>query len=863
MYLYEQIDQARIYNQYKKVPPYVSDNLRKEFVLRPYQEEAFRNFITYFENDELRQKPTNVLFHMATGSGKTMIMAGLILYLYKQGYRNFLFFVNLTTILKKTMENFLNKASSKYLFSHAIHIDGDEVPIIEVQNFQNTDPTAINICFTTIQGLHMNLLYGKEGAMTYDDFDNQKIVLISDEAHHLNVLTKRNPKKTEAEMAVTWEQTVSRIVERNPNNILLEFTATCDLQNEYIKNAYERRIVYDYPLTKYYEDKYSKDIVVVRSETNLMNRVLQALVLSQYRLKLFQDWRLSIKPIVLFKADKIENNKKFFEGFSEFIKGLTENSLKNISLNAEGLLQRAFGYFKRKNISLTELAQELKEDFSKEHCLSVNDDKDAATQQILLNTLEDANNPYRAIFEVKKLDEGWDVLNLFDIVRLYETRQSSGKKVADATLSEAQLIGRGARYCPFALNEGQPLYKRKYDNDVDAELRICETLCYHCQYDHRYVNELKMALREIGIDLDKRIRRTYRLKDSFKDRELYKHGYIFINERKEKSFADVKQLPSIMHDSIYRYHVNTDKSQQTSIMVEEIHNKKVSEKTYRYTIREIANINYAFLHTALMKYPIYQFHTLQSYFPNIKSLREFITSTNYLGGVTIEIISPNERITSKEFTTAIDKAAQKIGEGISNIEKTYYGTANFMAKRIHEVFKDKTVLYTEVHDGGLGVSQNDSTVPEEYKIDLSSEDWFAYTDNFGTSEEKALVAFVYEHVQELREQYENVYLVRNEREFHLYSFDDGSRFEPDYVMFLQKKNVDGYEQIQLFIEPKGTHLLEKDEWKEKFLLSMKKKAIAVQFFKDSNSYKIWGLHFFNRDKRNKVFMEEFNELIHK
>ncbi|MDA0062985.1 DEAD/DEAH box helicase family protein [Brachyspira hyodysenteriae] len=31
------------------------------------------------------------MFNMATGSGKTLIMASLILYLYEKGYRNFLF----------------------------------------------------------------------------------------------------------------------------------------------------------------------------------------------------------------------------------------------------------------------------------------------------------------------------------------------------------------------------------------------------------------------------------------------------------------------------------------------------------------------------------------------------------------------------------------------------------------------------------------------------------------------------------------------------------------------------------------------------------------------------------------------------
>lgn len=107
-------------------------------------------------------------------------------------------------------------------------------------------------------------------------------------------------------------------------------------------------------------------------------------------------------------------------------------------------MHKAFAYFANNGISFDTLAAELRDDFSEEHCVSVNDDKDATQKQILLNSLEDADNPYRAIFEVKKLDEGWDVLNLFDIVRLYETRQSSGKKIAPATIAEAQLIGRGA-----------------------------------------------------------------------------------------------------------------------------------------------------------------------------------------------------------------------------------------------------------------------------------------------------------------------------------------------------------------------------------------------------------------------------------
>lgn len=65
-----------------------------------------------------------------------------------------------------------------------------------------------------------------------------------------------------------------------------------------------------------------------------------------------------------------------------------------------------------------------------------------------LNSLESLSNLYRVVFAVAKLTEGWDVLNLFDIVRLSDHPTVSGTKAK--TISEAQLIGRGARYFLFA-----------------------------------------------------------------------------------------------------------------------------------------------------------------------------------------------------------------------------------------------------------------------------------------------------------------------------------------------------------------------------------------------------------------------------
>lgn len=860
-FLYESIETLRENGYAAEMPSYIPENLNQSFELRPYQKKAFENFITHFESKSCPH-PAQVLFHMATGSGKTLIMAGLMLYLYKKGYRNFLFFVNLSTIVKKTEENFLNAASSKYLFADEIVLDGERVPVKKVENFQAADPDAINICFFTTQGLHSDMWLLKENGISFDDFEGTKTVLISDEAHHLNASTKKRNKEEE-ENYHSWEQTVKTIFERNCENVLLEFTATCDLANHLIRTEYERKIVVDYPLAKFRADLYSKEIKTLRSDMDIMDRAIQALILSQYRLKVFQSNRLSVKPVVLFKSDTIANSKSNMQNFIEAVKNLNGKTLEKISgLIDNPTMNQAYEYFKSKKISFDMLAQELKEDFSEEHCVSVNDDKDADAKQILLNSLEDSSNPYRAIFEVKKLDEGWDVLNLFDIVRLYETRQSGGKSIAPATVSEAQLIGRGARYCPFKVNEEQAKYQRKYDKDIENELRICEELYYHCQNDSRYIGELHNALREIGIDPDQTVTKHYILKDEFKHDDLYKTGVIFVNDRKVKSRTEVTGLLPSVRDKVYAVQLATGLSGEDVVLSEDAlsTNSNLKTKLYSTTIGDIANVNYAIVNKALAKSPVYKFNLLKDRFPNLKSTREFITDSNYLGAIKIEIRSQYEQPPFPVIQVAVTKVVEKIASSFSAIEEQYEGTKEFHAVGIKDVFKDKAVNYTTIVDGGIGRSQNDSTVPSEFRFDLANEDWFAFTDNFGTSEEKAFVAYFRGYVEKLKKIYSKIYLLRNERQMHLYSFDGGERFEPDYVLFLKKSKADGFEEMQVFIEPKGSHLIEQDKWKEEFLLQLKNQAVPVKTFADDGKYHIWGLHFFNRNERTTEFKEDFEVL---
>lgn len=861
-FLYEKIDTLREFGTSKEVPKYITENLNSNFELRPYQTAAFENFITYFESDRFCQKPTQTLFHMATGSGKTLIMAGLILYLYKKGYCNFLFFVNLSNIVQKTKENFLNKISSKYLFSEEITIDGEKVPIKEVANFQYCDNNAINICFTTTQGLHSDMWSVKENSLSIDDFANQKVVFISDEAHHLNADTKKM-SKDEEESYRSWEYTVHRIFGANRENVLLEFTATCDIKNPSIKAEYENKIIFDYPLYKFRADRYSKEIKTLRSDLAVEDRALQALILSQYRYKVFQDYRQNVKPVVFFQSRLVKDNANNMDKIINMVKNLTGDKIRNLfEQSSSEIIDEANKYFVKNKISYDELASELKDDFSEEHCISANDNNDVENKQIILNSLEDKSNPYRAIFAVDKLNEGWDVLNLFDIVRLYETRDGRNGIPGKTTMKEAQLIGRGARYCPFKVSEEQEKYQRKYDNDIDNPLRICETLYYHCWNEPRYISELHTALREIGIDLDKIVTKEYILKEEFKQDDLYKNGYVFVNKPILKSRNEVIGLLPSVRDKIFNISIATGRSGEDIIMDENSsQDNNPITFSYKTTISEIAGINYVIVYKALCKYNIFKFNILKSYFPNLKSTKEFILDKNYLGNIKIHITSKYETPTTDVLYYACFKVLGNIAESISSIKNTYEGSKEFTVAYVHDVFRNKKCNYIDPHDGGIGVSQNDISVPIDYKMDLSKEDWFAFEDNYGTSEEKAFVAYFKKYVNELKDKYDKVYLVRNERQLHIYSFDGGERFEPDYLLFLHTQKNDGYEQLQVFIEPKGTHLIEKDSWKEDFLLQLESNAIPVTKFADDNKYKIWGFHFFNRDTRSVEFDDDMKTLL--
>ncbi len=843
-----------------KLSSVIKENLK--YLPRPYQEEAFSVLDYYLNNQKLRAKPTQVLFHMATGSGKTLVMAGAMLELYKMGYRNFIFFVNTDTIIRKTKQNFLEVNSSKYLFKNQINIDGQEVKINEVSNFESVNADDINILFSTIQGLHTRLNNPRENGISFDDFMDKKLVLISDEAHHINSLTKKKLSKNEQENFTSWEYTIMRLLRSNVENIMLEFTATLDLSDVNIASKYADKLLYNYPLSKFREDGFSKEVETNQVDYKPLQRAIVAVLISQFKKKIFATNGIIAKPVILFQSKTTKESAEMEKAFLEEIQNLSLQKLNDLIKLDNKILNKAIAYFKELGISLENLIDEIKDDFSEEKIISVNSKNDSNEKQIVINSLEDENNEYRAVFSVYKLNEGWDVLNLYDIVRLYDTRDSSGKNPGKTTVAEAQLIGRGARYYPFTLEEDQEKYKRKYDKDIDNIMRFCETLHYHCSHNPRYITELNNALRQIGMFPDEKVERDLFLKKDFMETNLYKNGFVFVNKKVKNNPKTLLEYQEPTITKSHSFALRTNRSDTTIIL----DNKRKQNKVQaNYANKHyLHNWDKTIIKKAFSRLPFYYFSNIKRYFPSVNSVDEFITNPKYFGGICVEVTGlqgqTKDLTREQQLEIAID-IATKIANGIMANFGEYRGTRNFYREPFRKYFKKHKKLSFSVNLNQTAETGKPTIRPDidpKYFVDLNQSDWYAYNENYGTSEEKFLVKYFHNHLEELKEKFKNIYLVRNERFLKIYRFSDGKATEPDFVLFMNDKFSDREVVYQLFIEPKGDHLLLQDAWKNEFLQELETEA-KIELFQNQE-YRLIGMPLYNKEKTEGVFDEKLNEI---
>lgn len=837
-----------------EVPFYVSSNLNHK--LRPYQEQAISHFIYTQEVEQADLNLNHLLFHMATGSGKTLVLAATILYLYKaKRKQNFIFFVNSNAIIKKTKDNLTNTSSPKYLFKkEGIVIDGNRISIQIVETFPVLpDPNTIYLKLTTIHQLHGDLTEPKENALTFEGLRDTDLVLLADEAHHINAWTRRDKRKlnTKEQEERTWENTVNRLLNMNPSNRLLEYTATIDLTKEVLFEKYRGKIVYQYDLKQFMQDGYSKNVMLLRADEDDSDKMINSILLSQYRKYVARDYGIYLKPIIFFKSNRIKTSEEAQERFNHLIQNLTPGQIAEVinqgyeDYNGQhSIWSKMFAYYKKTN--LTVVVSDLKWDFAEGNCLNANDrDFLSEDNALILNSLEEPNNPIRVIFAVARLNEGWDVLNLFDIVRISEGATNS-KATTD---SEAQLIGRGARYFPFEY-QNEESYKRRFDfGGEDGELRVIESLHYHTINDNAYIKNLEKSLKTANIQVkeDEYLRLQAKIKPSFKRHPIFKEGKIYINKLIPTTPED--------YDSLSKYQVLTSFDIPFDGVIEQQYGSKIKHQPLTRRHEVIWFVEKSYLQKAIQRRPFFHFNNFKNYMPSLKSMRTFIESNDFLGNLKLNIVLPSEVGLSDLKPMDKLKMVERFFDYMEKRIRLNYmknrGTPVFEGVKFSKLIDDYEIELSKVN---RGISSLDEIVKPR---NMRDNDWFIYDKAIVNEWENSLIDFINDYIEKLKEKYDDVFLIRNERKVKIVEIDGTRGFMPDFLLYLK----DDACTYQVFLEPKGDHLRGQDQWKEDFLMSLNKRD-DVEVLAENNSVRLIGIKFYSKTSDLKErFREDFTKQV--
>ena len=878
------------------IPKYISDNLKYDFF--DWQREAFENLLMY-ENDH-KKYPAHLMFNMATGTGKTLIMASAILYYYKQGYRKFIFFVNQNNIVDKTENNFINKTHNKYLFKEKIIIDDKTIDIKKVNTFSNNNEN-IEIKFTTIQKLYNDIHIEKENQVYLDDLIKKDIIMLADEAHHLNADTKSKNGQEEIDLKMElkesasvgeiekkgWEHTVIELLlnknnkDKDNKNILLEFTATIP-ENQKVIDKYASKTLYKFDLRQFLSAGYTKEINLISSTLEIKERILQVLIFNWYRHTIALKNNLSnFKPVILFRSKTIEESNKDFNEFLkltqslkisdfDFLKNIEDkfNEGEEIYEQGKSRVLDVIQFIKKEKVKITEIIEFIKYNFADRNCIITNSettglakkkkDEILEDENYQLNNLEDKNNHIRAIFTVNRLTEGWDVLNLFDIVRLYKGRDEGKdtkgeRKAGSTTISEIQLIGRGVRYCPFAYKDIQK-NKRKFDENLKNEMRVLEELYYHSDSDHRYIDELKRELKKKGLIDDGKIRKTFKLKKGFTESDFFKDVMVWKNEQVDNPERKKKTLDDIKKDFEFKFDLHNlgIKEQELDFASEDTDKERLTInetglKTITVNVKAFdKHIFYKALNDkAKADKSLFRFELLKEEL-NIESIEDF--RNDFVGNFKIQIITKNKEfddITNKEKLLILSRFFEQFLFELKLNINPYKGT-EFKAGKFSDFF-------AEAKEKSVKKDEHSQRLEDELKY----EDWYVVDSFYGTSEEKGLIEFIKETIGNLQSKYKEVYLLRNEEQYKIFDFKTGQGFQPDFILFLKQTQKLYY---QVFIEPKGDNLLEADKWKNDFLKEITKKYPKDILKAESKDYILIGLPLFNINQ-NQEFMDEYNKII--
>lgn len=370
-----------------------------------------KNNIQDFPSDNLRR----YAFKMATGSGKTWVMALVIVWSYfhrqfvsdAEFSNNFLIVASNSIVYQRLKKDFVDNRifndlpliPPEWKESFSLNVILQE----DVGNVENSK----NLFLSNIQGLHetkeTNLTSIYERVKCIDN-----LLVIIDEAHHVH------------DDGLAWIQALHSINSVLPNgfNVWLDFSATPKDKN----GLYFPWTIVDYPLAQAVEDNIVKIPVIMNSEVDKIQpikdpeNVRRENVTEKYRywikasvgrLKEHQDIyeKVNMRPILFILVDK-----------NDYVDDIGEYLWKNKEFN-----------FKKSEVLVihTESSGEIKKE-------------DLETTRQVVSDIDSKQSEIKVIVSVVMLREGWNLGNVTLVLGLSSITASSEN-------TPNHVIGRGLR----------------------------------------------------------------------------------------------------------------------------------------------------------------------------------------------------------------------------------------------------------------------------------------------------------------------------------------------------------------------------------------------------------------------------------
>ncbi len=333
---------------------------------------------------------------VATGVGKTFIIAGTLEYLAGDGVSDFAIITPGRTILEKTVANFTPGAAKSLLGGmefEPVVVTSDNFDSADIASTMN-DPTQVKLYIFTVQALlkPKTSTVGKKtheyqeglGDAFYAHLQGVEDLVVFADEHH-------------AYFGAAFSKAVHELQPR----VLIGLTATPH------RKTSEEDIIYRYPLAAAIADKLVKTPVIVGrkdDKTDVETKMRDGVRLLKMKEEALRKWAEThdgptVNPVMLVIAPDIAEAEEIaaVAQSAGFIEG--EYAGKVLTVHSEA--------------------------------------PDEALNQ--LAKLEDADSPHRIVISVGMLKEGWDVKNVYVIASM---------RASVSSLLTEQTLGRGLRL-PF------------------------------------------------------------------------------------------------------------------------------------------------------------------------------------------------------------------------------------------------------------------------------------------------------------------------------------------------------------------------------------------------------------------------------